>query len=92
MDSKKLLTQPLDEIIVEMGTSTLPMSFVEQRKAAAFKRLFELLADSINKNTEAMDKDAASADRLSRVLIALNFLIAIATVAGVIIALLTLFR
>jgi hypothetical protein len=79
MASKELFSQSLDEIIEGMIAASIPASAIEQKKTQALRIIVKQLSDSI-------DRNASSASRLSRVLIWLNVLIGVATIAGVIIA------
>ena len=83
MEPKELFSMSIDEIIGGMVAASVPTSGVEQRKMQVLRLIVQQLSDSLEKN-------ALSANRLSSVLIWLNVIIGVATLAGVIIAALSL--
>jgi hypothetical protein len=78
MTNEDVLEKSEEQLIKDMGT-TQNTVFPAQLQTAALRLIATRLITAMSKNSE-------SADRLSRVIIWLNVLILIATIAGVVIA------
>jgi hypothetical protein len=88
--NSEILNKPIEELISEMSESGNRMSNVEQAKLAAHKIFNDKLNESLNSLEKSMDSNAKSSDKLARKVFWLNVVLTSATVAGSIIAFLSL--
>lgn len=82
-----------NELLAELEGTALPGTVIhEQQKMAILIRCTEDAERAVDRLRKSLERSAAAADRLSRAVFWLNAVLAVATVAGVIIAAISLLR